>query len=211
MKGAYRKLTAPDEDNRLRNGFHVAIVILHFISSVLATVLVFKCDVSRATQHATIPYALPPPPDIPEYMAYRGGYPRAEDGDYTGNTWNPYTLIMGFEWITAGFAFCNLKSIWNGAQNLSWVWLGIGSVILVAWNFLNIHSLSPAMSLVLFGSFLAAGLICAYFDEVHGKVLKKGVTKVQHHETPSPQKVEEPKAATKIGVLIKANMDGREW
>ena len=201
-----------------RNGFHIAIVVFHFISSVLATVLVFQCDVARGNQQATIPFALPPPPGITEIMSYRGGYPRAEDGEYVGNSWNPYALIMAFEWITVAFAICNLKPIMGNAQNYSWLWLAVGAILLVLWNFLNMHSMCVAMNLVLFWSFLAAAMICLYFDEAHGKTLKK--RKAATLILPSKQAQKDEPGTTpgnnssnnnNDSFLMKTSMDGREW
>lgn len=212
MKASYTKITAHTGDEAhasgytARDGFHVAIVLLHTISSILATVLVFKCDAARGNQQATIPYALPLPPTIPEYAAHRGAYPYAEDGEYSGNTWNPYALILGFEWITVAFAICNLKPMLANAQNYSWIWLAIGALLLVVWNFANMRHMCFAMNIILFGSYLMAASVCVYFDEAHGKRLKKRVT--TRDPKPASKEEEMPNSET---FLMKTSVDGREW
>jgi hypothetical protein len=167
---------------------------------------VFRCDTARGNQQATIPYSLPVPPYISEYAAYRGGYPHGEDGEYIGNTWNPFALILGFEWITVGFAICNLKPIIGNAQNYSWMWLAIGALLLVVWNFMNMRNMCFAMNVVLFGSYLLAASVCVYFDEVHGKKLKN--KKTAHDPPALPSKDEDP---GNEAFLMRTSVNGREW
>lgn len=211
MKPSYTKITThtgPDTHftgYTPRDGFHAFIVVLHTISSILATVIVFRCDAAKGNQQATIPFALPLPPGIPEYAAYRGAYPHGEDGEYIGNTWNPYALILGFEWITVAFAICNLKPVLPNAQNYSWIWLGIGAVLLVVWNFANMRHMCFAMNVVLFGSYLMAAGVCVYFNDVHGKRLKKPVT---HESLPSAK---EEELANNETFLMRTSVNGREW
>jgi hypothetical protein len=205
-----------------RGGLHVLIVVAHGISSAIATYMVFRCNVSRANQQATIPYALPTP-DIEwdrEVERYRAGVPWAEDGEYFGNVWNPYALIFAFEWITAAFAICNLKPMLRDAQDYSCIWLGVGFILMVIWHCLNYQSISLFMSLVLFWSYMVTWFICGYFDEK--QVLNKAhpplpptVLPVVHKKEPVavPDPAPEPSSGSGSFFLVTTDtmLDGRLW
>lgn len=204
-----------------RDILHIIIVLLHMISSIIATVLAFKCDVQSANQQATIPFALELPTGMDELVVYRGGYPWGQDGNYAGITWNPYVLIVTFEWITATFAICNLKHLLNDAANWSCVWMSIGCFLLITWSCLHYDSLCLFMSGVLFLSYLATFMICEYFAEVHGARLTKKAAPVAHH-TPvhhnAEPKVTHNKTAPPVPnqafFLVETStsmMDGRKW
>ena len=207
-----------------REILHSIIVAAHVISSSIATFMVFSCNVSKANQQATIPYALPSDPEY-EIAYFRAAYPWAEDEEYTGNVWNPYALIFAFEWITAAFGICNLKSMLKDAQDYACIWLVAGFILLVIWSCLNYHSLSLIMSLVLFWSYVATYFICSYFDEVHGKTLaathkKKSLApparsnQVVHPAQPEERRQETPGPmdnSESFLMVTDAVLDGRIW
>jgi hypothetical protein len=226
MKG-YSKLVDDSGGQGRHMGFwfHSITVFLHFAATVMASVLLFKCNASSAFQHATIPYALPLPVQASARSYERAGYPWAEDGAFVGNTWNPFALILAFEWITVAFAICNLEPYVTEARTYSSLWLTTGLIMIAFWTFVNIGDISLFMSVVLVFSFLAAGFLCEYFKDVHGKRVlpkKQGGKQVKPNQvapsvvvvsTPRPEAPPpEPQAtpgATRF--LERTSMEGREW
>jgi hypothetical protein len=231
MKG-YSKLVDDSGGQGRHMGvwFHSITVFLHFAATVMASVLLFKCNASRAFQRATIPYALPLPVQASARSYERAGYPWAEDGAFVGNAWNPFALILAFEWITVAFAICNLEPYVTEARTYSSLWLTLGLIMVALWTFVNIGDISLFLSVVLVFSFLAAGFLCEYFKDVHGKRVLPKKKQVRPNQvapsvvvvtTPRPEAPPPagkwpnedppvaPGAATRF--LERTSMEGREW
>jgi hypothetical protein len=152
---------------------HLAMVVLHGAGALGTMVMVWWCDVAEANQVAMLPAAIPIPGNasgnISEVRAYRAAFPWSEDAVFETHRWNPYLLIMAFEWLTAGFALCNL---WRWLKNVKdWAvgWLSLGLVPIFMWFVLNPRrdtEFCAAMGIILALSYIAAASICsAYTSE----------------------------------------------
>lgn len=147
--------------------FHLAVYILHTLAAITAASLALRCDTAQANQQAMIPMAIPLPPqsNISAVSAYKAAFPWSEDAEFDSQSWNPYALIMAFEWLTAGFALCNLSHFIAQARPISAAWIFLGVILVAAWFWSNSKSdeVCVAMLITLLLSFTAAGIQCELF------------------------------------------------
>lgn len=149
---------------------HMAMTALHGAGAIGTMVMVWWCDIAEANQVAMIPSAIPIPANasgnISEVKAYRAAFPWSEDAVFETHRWNPYILIMAFEWLTAGFALCNL---WNWHKDVKdWAigWISLGITPLFLWFVLNPRRDSEfctAMAIILVLSYIAAASVCSTY------------------------------------------------
>jgi hypothetical protein len=136
--------------------FYLALPVLHGLGALLATGLSFGCDTGKAQQTARIP-AL-----IAGYNATRAGfvaaYPWDEGAEFVTHTWNPFALIIAFEWLTAGFALRPLQYFSNKDALLRvWlVWLSLGLLVFIGWTASNSGGPCVAQLCVVIVSFIVS-------------------------------------------------------
>lgn len=184
--------------------FHLAVYILHTLAAITAASLALRCDTALANQQAMIPMAIPLPPhsNISAVAAYRAAFPWSEDAEFDSQSWNPYALIMAFEWLTAGFALCNLSHFVPLARPISAAWMSLGLVLVAAWFGSNSRNneVCVAMLITLLLSFAAAGAQCELFYQ----------NKLPHkHKQQDPQEGQQHKPLLHADTLL--SPEGRVW
>jgi hypothetical protein len=147
--------------------FHLAIFVLHSLGAMAAMIMSFSCDVAQANQQAMVPASIPLNPlgNISAVRAHRAAFPWSEDALFSTHSWNPYLLVMGFEWLTAGFALCNLSHFVSHTRGISAAWISVGGVLAMVWFGSNSKrsELCVAMFIILPLSYAAAALQCEMF------------------------------------------------
>jgi hypothetical protein len=184
--------------------FHLVVYILHTLAAITAASLALRCDTAQANQQAMIPTAIPLPPgsNISTVAAYRAAFPWSEDALFDSQSWNPYALIMAFEWITAGFALCNLRHFIPPARSISAAWMVLGVILVAAWFGSNSKSseVCVAMLITLLLSFAAAGLQCELFYQ----------NKLPHKHKQQDQQ-EDPHHKPLLPTDTQLSPEGRVW
>ena len=181
-----------------RDAFRIAVCVLHVVGAIVATVFCFTCDASKSRQLATVPFALPlsvsPLRNMSQGRQARTAFPWGEDEEETHHVWNPFLLVLAFEWLTAGFAMSNLALL---APVIFWptiAWLGVGLAVVIAWLALNAGAIGLAMPIIVVGSFVMTGILCYRFEMNRPFVVMRA----------SP-------AADQPHPLVPSLMDGRTW
>lgn len=151
--------------------FRLALAALHATGAVGAALMSLICgNVARAVQTAMTPYAMSvnAASNLTAAHLLRTAYPWTEDRQFTLNRWNPYILVVAFEWLTAGFAVCNIKH-WltpNDAMTFVQVWNAAGAVLIGVWFALPSTRQEPfcaMMAVILTVSFVAAAVVFSRF------------------------------------------------
>jgi hypothetical protein len=156
--------------------FHLVLVILHGIGAFGAFLMSMICNgVAHGTQRGMLTVATSAAlGNFTRVRAYRAAYPWSEDGEFETHLWNPYFLIVAFEWITAGFALCNLWHWLSHPLEFTQGWMAFGALALGAWV-LRHNGATPfcfAMIVILLISFIAAAAACVrYFQLIQAQGL----------------------------------------
>ncbi len=162
--------------------FHIGVCLLHGLGAIGAMVMSLACDTAKANQRAMKPTSIP-------WMvhnastalwdaagAFRGAFPWSEDGVFATHVWNPYLLIMAFEWLTAAFALCMLSNL-KVERLMEWIlgWLAVGAVFTAIWFGTNSRrdtEFCTAMFITLILSYMATAALCVLHFQ--GKKGNKG-------------------------------------
>lgn len=224
-----------DSNDRL----HLAIVLLHTAGAIGAYLMSTICDVVQATQIGSMPVMIDSPQHdeaflkaagISEVEAFKAGFPMAQDATFPGQAWNPYLLVAAFEWLTAGFAMCNLRHWLHHVKGLIMLWLGIGAALAgfwfvrhylikrfdgvpFSWYMLAILSVSYAAAI------LACKMILSCGEKIDASIPAAMVTNPENPEevipsipgTVSPEAYEQQVAKHNQKILKKINVQGRQW
>jgi len=140
--------------------FYHLLPCLHAFGALLAAGLSLACDTGKAQQTARVPRLIPG-----QVQHFPQAFPWDEGAEFATHTWNPFALIVLFEWLTAGFALRPL-AYYHSPRAILWVWLAwlaLGLVLFLVWTATN--SGGPCVAMLCLGalSFLAsAGLALAY-------------------------------------------------
>lgn len=127
-----------DPDDRM----HILMLSIHTAGAIGAYIMSMYCDVLRANQQAMIPRAVAPtgsntstilPTHISQALLFRAGFPWSQDAKFETHVWNPYLLIVAFEWLTATFAFCTIQCWRDKARDWVNVWTVLGSAAILLW------------------------------------------------------------------------------
>jgi hypothetical protein len=116
--------------------FYLVLVALHAAGAFGAFLMSVICSgVPHAVQRAMLPTAIPSSAlqNVTAVQAFRAAYPWSEDREIEWYLWNPYVLIVAFEWLTAGFALCNLWDWLSNPFESILGWLGAGYVAIFFW------------------------------------------------------------------------------
>jgi hypothetical protein len=191
--------------------FYVALVALHASGAIAAFLMSMICDGAyHATQRAMRPVQIPSTglQNVSAIQAYRAAFPWSEDRVYATHLWNPYLLIVVFEWLTAGFALCNL---WEWLSKpleyiMGWIALGLGATSI--WFIVGQYAEAKktdfclAMFFLVYLSFAAAALaVLRLADTV--KQRKAAEAKQNYPENPD----EPPPDGDSTPLLVQ----GRVW
>lgn len=198
-----------------KQGFYIALPALHGAAAIASLVICFYCNVRDISHQARVPVALHLPFSTPNMtdQLFLAGYPWAEDADFVTHTWNPFALIMTFQWLTAGFALRNVAGLaWDGVISSVWcAWLLVGYGLYVSWSFTSLGgALCVAMFATVTVSYLASLLIC--LASVGPPRLSCG--RPRHNYDAVPTNTHEPKNAVPVpssGAQMWTSTDGRLW
>jgi len=196
-----------------KQGFYIALPVLHGAAAIASLVICFYCNVRDISHQAKVPVALAIPFDAGNRskQLFLAGYPWAEDADFVTHTWNPFALIMTFQWLTAGFALRNVASLaWDGFISTIWcAWLIIGYALYVSWSF---TSLGGALCIAMFATvtvcYIASLLLClASVGPPKFSCVPKRHTYDPVPTTHDPRMAPAPSAASHLWT----STDGRLW
>lgn len=151
-----------------RDAFRITVCVLHVVGAIVAAAFCFVCDAGKSQQLATVPFALPlavsPLRNMSRARQARTAFPWGEDDEERYHVWNPFLLVLAFEWLTAGYAMSALAPL---APAIFWptlAWLGAGLAVVIAWLALNSGAIGVAMPTIVVGSFLVTILLCYRFE-----------------------------------------------
>ena len=155
--------------------FHLLITVVHTVGAIGSYIMSMYCEVLPATQRAMIPAAIRvsmhnattaasrTQVNISEVQAYRAAFPWSEDAVFHTHLWNPYLLIVAFEWLTAAFAMCNLCRWWPEVKIWSLVWVALGLILIVMWLIRHYVLETEAPKQEEFATAMTVTLILSYF------------------------------------------------
>ena len=175
------------------DNFHIAVCLLHGLGAIGATIMSLVCDTAKANQRAMTPTSIPwvihnaSTALWDEAGAFRAAFPWSEDAVFTTHVWNPYMLIMAFEWITTAFALCMLSNL-KVHRLMEWIlgWLALGTIFSAIWFGTNSRrgtEFCTAMFVTLILSYIATAALCV----IHFQ-WKSGKHKPQKSEGGAPEK-----------------------
>ena len=150
--------------------FHLAVVALDFIATVVSTVFVFSCNVGIAQYNAVIPQRLPLEPNASSLMQYLDASPWIEDTHFNTHSWNPFALILIFEWITLAFATCYLVDAWRYWGKFAYAFDAIGAVFFICWTIFTRDHICIAMICTATFSFIACAVILWWYNTVRKNI-----------------------------------------
>jgi hypothetical protein len=127
--------------------FHLAITVAHTLGAIGAFIMAMRCDVLPANQKAMVPHAIQVSSwrmhanttpggggaNFSEVKAYLSAFPWSEDAVFSTHVWNPYLLVVAFEWLTAAFAMCNLWRWWRDVKTWTMAWITVGAGLVFLW------------------------------------------------------------------------------
>ena len=196
-----------------KQGFYLALPILHGIAAIASLVICFYCNVRESSQQARVPVVLPIPSNfsgtLNKEIMYLAGFPWAEDAEFVTHTWNPFALIMTFQWLTAGFALRNVATLtWDGIISSAWcAWLVIGYTLYLAWSFAGFGGpVCVAMFATVTVSYIASLLLCLASVGPPGLGPRRRYDSVPTRE-PKEDALPVPSAASQAWT----STDGRLW
>ena len=208
------------------------------------------CEVLPATQQAMLPSAIRVPTsgkngtilvqsqnpqgNFSAVRAYLAAFPWSEDEVFHTHLWNPYLLIVAFEWLTAAFAMCNLWRWWPEVRIWCPVWTGVGLVGIIMWCVRHYafeadnpkHEFAASMTIILVISYaITTALTYMYISKVEATRLiggyektEAGDDKFQQHNPeviPAPPNGPggggEPQDTAPLTVTRRIVMQGRTW
>jgi hypothetical protein len=145
--------------------FHGIVVFLDAVAAGLSTWFAFRCNTKMAVYRATIPERLPLPPNMTEVQQYLDASPWADDAEFSTHKWNPFALILVFEWITLAFAVCYMVDWW-------WIWKIVaqflnftGLILFSTWSGLAGKDYNcPALIATCLASFFATCAVMAVYS-----------------------------------------------
>jgi hypothetical protein len=164
--------------------FYLALFVLHGLAAVASGIMSMYCEVSFASQQAmrTVPVQNFSRMQNTDIQMFIGATPWSEDGQFDSHRWNPYILVLAFQWLTAWFAFCNIRGWYDLKDIKGWAIAGVflGLVVIGVWACLpNPRSQEPcwAMYILLTLSFIAAPLIFSRYFVVleHNRANEKAI------------------------------------
>jgi len=148
--------------------FHGIVVFLNAVATGLSTWFAFSCKTKMAVYKATIPERLPLLPNMTEVQQYLDASPWADDAEFSTHKWNPFGLILVFEWITLAFAVCYMVDWWDTWKIVAQLVNFIGLIIFSTWIGLAITDQDeyacPALIATCLVSFLATGAVMAAYS-----------------------------------------------
>jgi hypothetical protein len=157
-----------------RDAFRILVCGLHVLGSIVAAVFCFLCDAQKSRQIATVPFALPlsvsPLRNMSHARASRTAFPWGEDDGEPGHLWNPFLLVLAFEWLTACYAMCNLTSLFKHILWPAMGWLATGLAIVITWFALNSGALGVSLPIVLVWAFVTTAVLCIRFDRLRPSI-----------------------------------------
>ena len=184
--------------------FYLALVVLHAMGALGAFLMSMICSgVPHAVQRAMLPTAIPSTAlqNLTGIQAYRAAYPWSEDRELQYYLWNPYVLVVAFEWLTAGFALCNLWDWLSNPVEYIQGWFAAGAGAILFWIVFRgmDDKLCLAMHLILLASFAASAVVITWVQEFK----EKGKESKQAADSESV----EPSAAESTPLTVQ----GRVW
>jgi hypothetical protein len=158
-----------------RDAFRILVCGLHVLGAIVAAVFCFLCDAQKSRQIATVPFALPlsvsPLRNTSHARASRTAFPWGEDDGEPGHSWNPFLLVLAFEWLTACYAMCNLTSLFKHILWPAMGWLAAGLAMVITWFAQNSGVLDRSLPIVLAWAFVTTAVLCIRFDRLRPSIM----------------------------------------
>jgi hypothetical protein len=199
-----------------KQGFYISLPVLHGVAAIASLVICFYCDVHDISHQARVPVALPIPKPLENETErlYLAGFPWAEDAEFVTHTWNPFPLIMTFQWLTAGFALRNVATLaWDGVISSIWcVWLAVGYALYATWTFTSFGGpFCVAMFSTITLCYLVSGMLC--IASVGPPKLCCGPThrRPRYSSVPSHEAGQSPPLPPPSNTHLWTSTDGRLW
>lgn len=189
-----------------RQGFYIALPVLHGVSALTALVICFYCDVGALSHQARVPRAGQVNASM-RTQVFLAAYRWAEDAPFETHTWNPFALAMVFQWLTAGFALRNLEFLAPvGILATVWyAWLATGYAMFLVWSLVQPQALCVAMLATVTASFIASAVIC------HIALGPPSVSCPAGRAKPDPAQYAVVPGEEGGGAGTVARVDGRVW
>lgn len=210
------------------------MISLHAAGAIGAYVMSMYCSVLPANQQAMIPRSVAPsggnltisvPANISEALMFRAGFPWSQDAKFETHVWNPYLLVVVFEWLTAGFALCTPLCWREKAKDFVDIWLGAGATAVAMWFMRHyVFSKTPlavfpwAMVFIVALSFVAAVLICYNYIDNCAEIVANAPPPDQGPSPPDDPIIpaaivtpEDPHEKTASAITRRVVMQGRTW
>jgi hypothetical protein len=210
---------------------HLVMVGLHAAGAIGAYAMSMYCDVLSANQRAMLPKSIHPMRKITNFShhhavspvtAFRAGYPWSQDHEFPTHVWNPYLLVVAFEWITAAFALCTLRHFIHDTHKWVMIWVNAGLVACIFW-FVRFYIFTKtqsaqfpaAMAIMLCISFAATTLATAMY-----MVKADALDPVTEASTPAHDKQEpggngtyqiQPSQEKRVSTTRRVQIQGRNW
>lgn len=142
---------------------HLSLPVLHGLGALTAAGLSFGCDTGKAHQTARVPALIGNASSThPQFLA---AFPWDEGAEFVTHTWNPFALIIVFEWLTAAFALRPLRNVVKVPALLTQLclaWLFAGVAVFLGWTFSNSGGICVAQLCTVLVSFLATAAVCVW-------------------------------------------------
>lgn len=121
--------------------------IMHFIMAIVVVSVSFQCRSERYTNKGTYMLPMQCPSNQTQSYCFREALPWADDEPLKNHAWNPFMMVVVFEFISAGFALFYLREQrqWPMPFQLfcryfPLAWIGIGYILYLAWYFQRAQS-----------------------------------------------------------------------
>ena len=105
--------------------FRCVVALLHAMAAIASLVICFACTGAKNSQNWMVPFIPPPPPSNSTQTKvdlFRSDK-KWNDSVILGNYFfNPYLLIMVFQWITASFSLFHSRHLWIGIRYMCISW-----------------------------------------------------------------------------------------
>jgi len=121
---------------RTRNLVRITAFTLHAIGALGVTFVSFLCKhIDERTQWATgLAIEHTPECDASPGQCFRGGTTWRYDQPVSSMGFNPFALILAFEWISGGFALYYLDQFKPGCKTWALGWIGVGGLVFFGWH-----------------------------------------------------------------------------
>ena len=104
--------------------FRGVMVFLHSTAAICSLILCFACNGARLSQNWTVPYVSTQDVSCTSSRmeCFRSNQKYNDSIILNSYFFNPYLLIMVFQWITASFSLFHIRHLWSGIRYTCIAW-----------------------------------------------------------------------------------------